>query len=104
MLLKNQNFLGNEPENLLKNKRNQQEFEKVKKEIQKLKKQQQTGKIDLFYFDESGFSLDPIVPGAIQPIGETIEIPASKSRKRLNVLGLYSYCNTCRINWFSCMD
>ncbi len=61
----------------LKKNRNQHDFETAKKEIQKLKKQQQAKKIDLFYFDESGFSLDPIVPYAYQPIGETIEIPTS---------------------------
>jgi len=38
------------------------------------------------YFDEAGFSLDPCVPYAWQPIGETLELPASRG-KRLNVLG-----------------
>jgi transposase len=52
-------------------KHNSEEFEAAKKEIQKLKEQQQAGKIDLFYFDESGFTLDPIVPYAYQPLGET---------------------------------
>ena len=42
--------------------------------------------IDLFYFDQSGFTLEPCVPYAWQPRGETIEMPCSKS-KRLNVLG-----------------
>ena len=42
-------------------------------------------KIDLCYFDESGFTLEPCVPYAWQPI-ETIEIPSSKS-KCFNVLG-----------------
>ncbi len=77
----------------LKHKRDPQEFEIVKKEIQRLKKQQQAGKIDLVFFDESGFSLEPVVPYAYQPIGETIEIQASKSKKRLNVLGFYSIDN-----------
>jgi hypothetical protein len=35
----------------------------------------------------------PIVPAAIQLIYETIEIPASKSKKRLNVLGFLSQDN-----------
>ncbi|MGZ5193779.1 MAG: transposase, partial [Kaistella sp.] len=42
--------------------------------------------IDLFYFDESGFTLEPCVPYAWQPRSETIEVPCAKS-KRLNVLG-----------------
>ena len=62
------------------------------------------GAIDLFYFDESGFSLDPVVPYAWQVIGQQIEIPASRS-KRLNVLGFlstdhqfYSFCFECSVN------
>ncbi len=42
--------------------------------------------LDLYYFDESGFSLTPPVPYAWQNIGETIEIPSSRS-KQLNVVG-----------------
>ena len=42
--------------------------------------------IDLYYFDESGFTLTPCIPYAWQPIGQTIEVPSAKS-KRLNVLG-----------------
>lgn len=43
--------------------------------------------------DESGFTLDPIVPYAYQLLGETLEIPTSKSKKRLNVLGFLSHDN-----------
>jgi len=38
----------------VKHKRNQESFEKAKQEIQGLKKRQQAGKIDLYYFDECG--------------------------------------------------
>ncbi len=48
--------------------------------------------LDLVYFDEAGFSLDPCVPYAWQPIGETLEIPTSKG-KRLNVLGFLNTDN-----------
>ena len=44
------------------------------------------GEIDFYYFDESGFSLEPCIPYAWQAIGETLEVPSSRS-KRLNVLG-----------------
>ncbi len=89
----------------LRSKKNEKEFEKAQIEIDELKKQQQAGEIDLYYFDESGFSLDPVVPYAWQPIGETIEIPAARS-KRLNVLGflnpdknrLLSFSFECNIN------
>lgn len=88
----------------LKGKRDDKKFEKAKKEIDELKKQQQAGEIELWYFDESGFSLEPSVPYAWQPIGENIEIPSAKS-KRLNVLGFFntdnqieSFCFECSIN------
>ena len=89
----------------LKSKRDPQQFALASLKIQKLKQQQQAGKIDLFYFDESGFSLTPVVPYAYQPLGETLDIPASLSRKRLNVLGfsrldnrLESFCFEVNIN------
>ena len=47
------------------------------------------GLINLFYYDESGFSTVPSVPYAWQPVGTTLELPSFKS-KRLNVLGFMS--------------
>lgn len=70
----------------LRKKRNQEDFDKSKEEIEKLVQQHKEREIDLYYFDESGFTLEPSVPYAWQQTGETIEIPSSKS-KRLNVLG-----------------
>lgn len=89
----------------LGSKKDEKAFEKAKIEIDALKKQQRAGEIDLYYFDESGFSLDPVVPYAWQPVGETIEIPAARS-KRLNVLGfldadenqLQPFCFECNID------
>jgi len=51
-----------------------------------------TGEIDLSFFDEAGFSLEPCIPYAWQPIGQTIEIPTAKG-KRLNVLGFFNTDN-----------
>ncbi len=70
----------------LKSKRNADLFKQSQQQLMSLIEQSQKGEIDLFYFDESGFTLEPCVPYAWQPIGETIEVPSSKS-KRLNVLG-----------------
>jgi transposase len=70
----------------LKSKRNPDLFEQSQQQLISLIEQSQNGAIDLFYFDESGFTLEPCVPYAWQPLGETIEVPSSKS-KRLNVLG-----------------
>jgi hypothetical protein len=61
-------------------------FERSQKQLESLIQQANSHQIDLFYFDESGFTLEPCVPYAWQTIGETREIPTSKS-KRLNVLG-----------------
>ena len=70
----------------LKSKRDPELFEQSQKQLASLIEQSHKGQIDLFYFDESGFTLEPCVPYAWQPLGETIKVPSSKS-KRLNVLG-----------------
>jgi hypothetical protein len=46
----------------------------------------------LYYFDESGFTLDPDIPYAWQEAGSVIEIPATKGG-RINVLGLMNRKN-----------
>jgi len=85
----------------VKNKRDEKEFEKAKKDIGDLKRQQESGSIDLFYFDESGFSLSSQIPYAYQPVGETAEIYSSHS-KRLNVLGFLNTENRLQSFSFEC--
>lgn len=85
----------------LRSKRDDKEFEQAKQEIQVLREQQQSGEIDLYYFDQSGFSLEPTVPYAWQPIGEYIEVPTSRS-SRLNVLGFLSPDNQFQSFTFKC--
>ncbi len=46
----------------------------------------------MFYFDQSGFTLTPVVPYAWQPRGRTLAIPSAPS-PRLNVVGLISPTN-----------
>ena len=70
----------------LRGKRNEEQFTEALEVIKGLMNQADDGEIDFYYFDESGFTLEPCVPYAWQEIGKTIEIPSSKSR-RLNVLG-----------------
>jgi len=43
-----------------------------------LQKQEDHGKIDLYYFDESGFALDPTIPSAWQEPKSVIELPAMR--------------------------
>jgi transposase len=92
-VIKKTNFSWKRMRKSLKHKRNPEEFEKAKQEILALKKRQREKKIDLYYFDECGFSLNPVIPYAYQPIGKTMEIPLSNSKGRLNVLGFYSTDN-----------
>jgi len=79
----------------LRKKRNQGEFDASTEELKLLIQQHKDKKIDLCYFDESGFTLEPCIPYAWQSIGKTIEIPSSKS-KRLNVLGFVN--RDCKFN------
>lgn len=70
----------------LRSKRDDEAFSKAVEAIKIRLDQADKGELDFFYFDESGFTLEPCVPYAWQRIGEQIEVPSSKS-KRLNVLG-----------------
>lgn len=64
-----------------------------KQEVQAfLTSQAKEGKINLFYFDETGFSTISYVPYAWQKVGETYRIPSQHS-KRFNVLGFFSRDN-----------
>jgi hypothetical protein len=63
------------------------EFTKCQRALEALQKQEEQGKIDLYYFDESGFTLDPYIPYAWQEPGTVIELPATKGT-RINLLGL----------------
>jgi len=70
----------------LKNQRDNEEFNAALGSIQELRRQHEDGEIELWYFfDETGFDLQPTVPYAWQPNGEIIEVPSERS-KRLNVL------------------
>jgi hypothetical protein len=48
------------------------------------------GYIDLYFADESGFTMQPYVPYSWQKKGQTHRIFARNQKKRLNVLGLMS--------------
>lgn len=67
--------------------RNEEDFRQAQKELKRLMEQEDKGEIELYFCDESGFSLTPCVPYAWQKKGETICLPASKG-KNYNVLGL----------------
>jgi transposase len=73
----------------LKSKRDPELFAKSQQQLKELAQQAAQKQIDLYFFDEAGFTLEPCIPYAWQAIGENIEVPCSKS-KRLNVLGFMS--------------
>ncbi len=85
-LCKNAGLVWKRVRKSLRSKRNQEAFDAAHEEIKSLIQQHKDDEIDLCYFDESGFTLEPCTSYAWQPTNETIEIPSSKS-KRLNVLG-----------------
>jgi transposase len=69
----------------LKSLRDPVAFARGKRELEALQKQENQGKIALYYFDEAGFALDPSIPYAWQEPGTVIELPAMKYG-RINVL------------------
>lgn len=62
------------------------EYARKSAALEILKDLDDAGTIDLYYLDETGFTLIPPVPYAWQVIGQTIGLPSRKS-DRLNVLG-----------------
>ena len=76
----------------LKNKRNQDEFERKQQQIESLKELEDSGYIDLYFGDESHFGLTPNVPYAWQTKHNPILLPAAKG-KFLNVVGLMNRKN-----------
>ena len=71
----------------MKSKRNQPEYESRQDQLKELEKLQEQGYLQLYYYDESGFSMTSALPYAWQKKGQTIEVPATKSN-RINVAGL----------------
>lgn len=72
--------------------RDETAFRTAHMRLKKLHQGHLQGIIELFYFDQSGFTLTPMVPYAWQLPGQTRAIPGA-DRFRLNVLGLISPTN-----------
>ena len=79
----------------LKTRRDEDEFREAQRDLADFIECHCAGTVDLYYFDESGFSLTPSVPYGWQPTGERIEIPSRRS-KQLNILGFLSCDGECR--------
>jgi len=76
----------------LKSLREPAAFAKCQRELAALQQQEDKDKIDLYYFDEAGFALDPSIPYAWQEPDSVIELPAMKYG-RINVLGFMNRNN-----------
>ena len=59
-------------------------FAQCQRDLEALQQQEDKGQIDLYYFDESGFALDPTMPYAWQEPASVIELPAMQYG-RINV-------------------
>jgi len=81
----------------LKGKRDEAAFRKDQDVLQFLKQCDDEEKLNLYYFDESGFSTIPVIPYAWQPIGKTKEILSVRSQQ-LNVLGFMNRKNEAYFN------
>ena len=76
----------------LKSLRDPDAFARCQRALAALQHQEDQGKIDLYYFDESGFALDPTIPYAWQEPQSVIELPAMRYG-RINVLGFMNRHN-----------
>ena len=82
-------------------KRNEDEFDHAAQDIEQFKREQDAGRLAVYYFDESGCSLQSQVPYASQPIGETLEIPSSPSQ-RVTIVGFFNTTNHLHAFSFEC--
>ena len=76
----------------LKPKQDPVEYQRLYELLQKLKNLEETGYLDLFYDDQSSFSMNPNVPYGWQEKGNAIKIVPSKETA-MNIFGLMSKNN-----------
>lgn len=62
----------------------------MKRTLSRLHRLEASGRCQVWYGDESGFCLSPVVPYLWQKKGQTVGMPAQAHSRRLSVLGLMS--------------
>ena len=77
----------------LESQRDEGMFQFFKQELALLRQQQQANNIQLWYYDESGFSLNPTAMYAWLPAKQTLQLPAQRGNI-LTVAGFLSNDNT----------
>ena len=73
----------------IKHRRDAQRFAQAQRQLVTFHQQEAQGEIDVFYMDQTGISLTPVVPYAWQPIGEQVPLACQPSQN-LTVIGLKS--------------
>ena len=86
-ILKSENYSWRRLRKSLKNRRNSELFATCKVQIERLKEQALFNEIELCYLDETGVNLSPNVPYAWQEKGNTIILPASRT-KGISIMGI----------------
>jgi len=86
-ILKEAGFVWKRMRKSCKPKQDKVLFAFFKEELRLLKQMEDKGEIELFFFDEAGFSLQPVVPYAWQRVGQTQIIAASQG-KNFTVMGM----------------
>ena len=81
----------------VKHRRDAERFEQARQQLAILHEQEAQGRLDVFYMDQTGVALTPVVPYAWQPIGQQIPL-ASQPSQNLTVVGLMN--KACRFHSF----
>ena len=87
---KNLNYSFKRARRSLKKCRNPTAFNNYQGLLGELQRWEERGKIDLYYFDESGFSQAPYLPYTWSPVNQPTELTSYPHSRRLNVLGFLS--------------
>lgn len=95
--LKKMNFRYKRYRFSVKEKRDEQDFERGQQVMASLQAWAQTGQCELLYFDESGFSPNPPVQYGWTAVGQTRCAQSGSHQHRVNVLGALDHDN--RLIW-----
>jgi hypothetical protein len=76
----------------IRSRRDQAAFTQAHTELLGLHRKENTGKLALYYLDETGFSLQPVVPYGWQKRDSRVGSLSGSHHKRVNVLGMLQ-CN-----------
>ena len=77
-------------------RRDEAEFRAAEAELAQLRARSRAGTsaVDLWYYDEAGFTLQPAIPYAWQRVGQRLELAATHG-PRQHVLGVFNLHNQC---------